>query len=142
MTPRHWLAIIALLIVSSIITRSLGAHGQSRRALLPRSAGGTMAVGALIFLTLVAITAPYVTAYAPFEQLDIIALSNQAPSLRHPLGTDVLSRDVWTRVAYGARVSLGVGCLAMLVALVIGGAVGLTCGDTRRRRRWSADAAG
>lgn len=51
-----------------------------------------------------------------------------APTLEYPLGTDALGRDVWTRLAHGARTSLAVGALATAIALTLGGAVGLTAG--------------
>lgn len=50
------------------------------------------------------------------------------PSLTHPFGQDELGRDLFTRVLYGGRVSLLVGCLAMSTALVIGTAVGALAG--------------
>jgi peptide/nickel transport system permease protein len=46
----------------------------------------------------------------------------------HPLGTDRLGRDMLTRILYGARVSLAVGALAVLLASVVGAAVGLVAG--------------
>jgi peptide/nickel transport system permease protein len=51
-----------------------------------------------------------------------------SPSSAHWLGTDELGRDTLTRLAYGARVTLGVGVLAVVVQLVIGTLVGLTAG--------------
>jgi peptide/nickel transport system permease protein len=50
------------------------------------------------------------------------------PSADAPLGTDHLGRDVWARVAAGARTSLSVAALATLLALVIGLAIGLVAG--------------
>src|SRR3989442_4276015 len=63
---------------------------------------------------------------------EIVALQNAPPSLAHPLGTDVYSRDVWSRLVYGARVSLGIGALAMLVAVTLGAAAGAVAGYARR----------
>jgi ABC-type dipeptide/oligopeptide/nickel transport system permease subunit len=85
-------------------------------------------------LTLVALfaalatLAPLLTAYAPSQQLDIVALQNQPPSWRHPFGTDLLSRDVWSRVVYGTRVSLGIGVLAAVIAAGVGTAIGVAAG--------------
>ncbi|GII03337.1 dipeptide/oligopeptide/nickel ABC transporter permease/ATP-binding protein [Planobispora takensis] len=50
------------------------------------------------------------------------------PSLAHPFGTDSLGRDVFSRVVYGARVSLGVGIGAVLLGLLIGAPLGLLAG--------------
>ena len=80
---------------------------------------------------LLAIAAPWVTRYPPSQPLDIIALQNRPPSLLHPLGTDVYSRDVWSRLIYGSRVSLSVGALAMLLAVTIGALVGAVAGYMR-----------
>jgi peptide/nickel transport system permease protein len=49
-------------------------------------------------------------------------------SWSHPLGTDRLGRDMLTRILYGARVSLAVGALAVLLASAVGAAVGLVAG--------------
>lgn len=46
------------------------------------------------------------------------------PNAEFPLGTDILGRDVWARLVFGARTSLAVGTLATLIALVIGVAAG------------------
>src|SRR4051812_46632960 len=50
------------------------------------------------------------------------------PSADAPLGTDQLGRDVWARVASGARISLGIAALATAIALAIGLALGLVAG--------------
>ncbi|MCF8126313.1 MAG: ABC transporter permease, partial [Desulfotignum sp.] len=58
----------------------------------------------VLFWVFVALFAPYLTPYTPFEQ-DWKA-PNQGPSAEHILGTDELGRDLWTRLIYGARVVL------------------------------------
>jgi len=50
------------------------------------------------------------------------------PSLAHPMGTDVLGRDVLTRIAYGGRLSLLIGLGVMLVSLAIGLPIGMATG--------------
>ena len=52
----------------------------------------------------------------------------EAPSAAHPFGTDRIGRDVFSRVVYGARVSLAVGILAVSISLVIGLAMGSLSG--------------
>jgi peptide/nickel transport system permease protein len=64
----------------------------------------------------------------PSAQPDIIAGASQPPAPAHPFGTDQLSRDVLSRVVTGARVSLTVAALAVLVSMTIGAAVGLSAG--------------
>ena len=52
----------------------------------------------------------------------------EAPSLRHPFGTDDLGRDLATRILYGGRVSLTIGLLAVTVAITVGTLVGVLAG--------------
>jgi peptide/nickel transport system permease protein len=64
----------------------------------------------------------------PLAQPDIVEQASLPPGPGHPFGTDQLSRDVLARVASGARISLGVAGLAVLVSVTIGAGVGLTAG--------------
>ena len=82
----------------------------------------------LLLLTVAAIAAPLLTPYGPTETLDIVALKNLPPSLAHPFGTDQHSRDVLSRILHGARVSLAVGFLSVLVAVTLGTAYGAIAG--------------
>ncbi len=50
------------------------------------------------------------------------------PTIRHPLGMDELGRDMLTRIAYGGRVSLTIGVLAMAVAVTLGTCIGAVAG--------------
>jgi peptide/nickel transport system permease protein len=86
----------------------------------------------LAFFVTLALAAPLVAPYPPFLQIDITRLANHAPSPQFLLGTDPYSRDVWSRLVFGARISLGIGALAMLVAVTIGAAVGAVAGYFRR----------
>lgn len=79
-------------------------------------------------LAAIAIFAPLVAPYPPAAQLDIIGLRNRPPSFGHPFGTDWFSRDVLSRVIFGARVSLSVAALSALLSTTIGTAYGLAAG--------------
>jgi peptide/nickel transport system permease protein len=90
----------------------------------------------LVAAAAVALFAPLV-AGDPVAQQDIVAtrflppLSSDVHGAFHLLGTDRFGRDVWARLAYGARVSLSVGTLAVLVSLLVGVAVGAAAGFWR-----------
>jgi peptide/nickel transport system permease protein len=90
----------------------------------------------LLGAALVAVLAPAV-AGDPIVQRDIVATRFLPPFTSdshggfHLLGTDRFGRDVWARLAYGARVSLGVGALAVLVSVLVGVAIGAAAGFWR-----------
>ena len=79
-------------------------------------------------LMLASLFAPLVAPYDPIAQPDIIALKSLPPSAAHPFGTDQASRDILSRVIYGARVSLGVAALSVLVAITVGTLYGAVAG--------------
>ena len=81
-----------------------------------------LGLAALSLFALVAILAPFVTFYHP-NGIDLTVM-RQAPSSAHVLGTDPLGRDVWTRLAYGTRVSLAVGLVAVSIYTTIGVVLG------------------
>jgi peptide/nickel transport system permease protein len=97
---------------------------------LLRDRRGLFGLVVLSAVVLVALAAPLVTSGDPDTQRDIATtrflppLAADARGVTHPLGTDRFGRDVWTRLVYGARVSLAVGFLAVLLSVVIGTAVG------------------
>jgi len=99
----------------------LGSLRRSRRFL----AAGLVLVG---MLGVAAVLAPWLTGYDP----DAIVVPSYhgplPPGGGHVLGTDTLGRDVWSRLAYGARTSLFVGALAMGISLAIGTVAGLVAG--------------
>ncbi|CAN5811898.1 ABC transporter permease [soil metagenome] len=113
-------------------TRSglLGRISPSSRFYWVRVLGrNKVAISAAIFLALVvtmAIVAPLVTTGEP-RLVDPLN-KDQAPSADNWFGTDDLGRDVYTRVIYGARVSLLVGVIVTTAAALIGSLLGLLSG--------------
>ncbi len=82
----------------------------------------------LLLLSLIAVFAPLIAPYAyDFQDFTIIG-QPQPPSRAHLMGTDQLGRDTFTRVLYGARISLSVGLLSALIAALIGTVVGALAG--------------
>jgi len=83
------------------------------------------AVIALAAVYAIALFAPIISRYDPTQQLDIVSIKSQAPSFAHPFGTDRYSRDVLSRILFGARVSITVATLAVLVSAIVGTLYGL-----------------
>ncbi|MFL2728782.1 MAG: ABC transporter permease [Gammaproteobacteria bacterium] len=80
----------------------------------------------VLVLIILAIFAPWIAPYSySYQNLDLGA---SPPSAEHLLGTDVLGRDLLSRLLYGARISLLVGFVATGVALVIGVSWGIIAG--------------
>ena len=79
------------------------------------------AVFGLIVLVIVVLMAILGPVFSPFSYEDQnIALRNAAPTAQHLFGTDKMGRDIFVRILYGARISLGVGIVAAIVNLIIG----------------------
>ena len=90
-----------------------------------------LTAGLVIFglLLLMAIFAPLLTSLDP-GAVDVRQRA-QGPSWDHIFGTDMLGRDIFARVLYGARLSLGVGLAVALIATVVGTLIGLVSGYVR-----------
>ena len=84
--------------------------------------------GSVILLIIIfsAIFAPVIAPYAP-EHQDLLKRL-QPPSAEHFMGTDKFGRDIFSRVLYGARVSLLVGFVSVVGAITIGTVVGAVAG--------------
>ncbi len=80
----------------------------------------------IILFTLIAFLAPFISPYDPMEQNFI--KSFKPPSAEHYLGTDEFGRDVFSRIIYGARISLQIGFVAVFISLIVGVSVGLIAG--------------
>lgn len=83
----------------------------------------------LLLITLAAIFAPLITSYDPTaipRGSDVVYKAG--PSAEHWFGTDKVGRDIYTRVIYGARISLFIGLSATLIEVVIGIVVGAFAG--------------
>jgi peptide/nickel transport system permease protein len=85
----------------------------------------------ILAIILVALFAPLLTRFDPYEQ-DLLARMQPPEFLggtaEHWLGTDALGRDFWTRLAYGARISLLIGISAAVISGLIGATLGILAG--------------
>jgi peptide/nickel transport system permease protein len=89
-------------------------------------------VVSVVFVVLVLLAAFAPDVLAPADpNLGVPADRLQAPGLAHVFGTDYLGRDVYTRVVHGASLSLQATVIAVAVALVVGGLLGLVAGFVR-----------
>lgn len=89
----------------------------------------------LMLITLVVLTALLANVLTPYSPTDISLSKRLKPpfwekggTLAHPLGTDAMGRDLLTRMIYGARISLVVGCLGLFVGGGVGAALGMIAG--------------
>lgn len=81
---------------------------------------------ALVALVVVLITAAFAPAIATHDPLRTAPReAHEGPSLRHWMGTDEIGRDIFSRLVYGARVSVLVGFVAVAIAVVLGSPLGL-----------------
>ena len=108
-------------ITAEIVTPQVGELRRTFRVMFDRPVvvGGAVV---LFFLVIIAIFAPLIAPYDPYET-DLLAIL-QPPSSTHLLGTDEVGRDFLSRLIYGSRISLLVG----IVAVSIAGAIGMTLG--------------
>ena len=86
-------------------------------------------VAVVAALVIAALFAPYITPY-PQDALHGINFAEKLkpPSLQHLFGADALGRDIFTRVVFGARMSLKIGLTVILLSLAIGVPLGLIAG--------------
>ena len=117
------------------VLRSRGYWAQSWD-LLKVNKFGMLFGGILILLTVTALAAPLISAatgHDPAKQ-DLDSVFARISS-EHWLGADELGRDTFTRLVWGARVSLGVGFATVALYILIGGTVGLAAGYFRGAHR-------
>lgn len=102
--------------------------GIKNRALRKMFANKLSVVGIVIFVVILFMccAAPLFTSYSSTK----VDLKNmlQPPSAEHILGTDKIGRDIWARILYGGRVSIGVGLGSALIATILGVSLGTIAG--------------
>ena len=83
-------------------------------------------LGILLVLASGSLLANWISPYSPIKTSLVEMLDRPSPA--HPMGTDELGRDLFTRILHGGRVSLAVGFLAVALAVSIGSTVGAIAG--------------
>ncbi|KPK03997.1 MAG: hypothetical protein AMS20_09415 [Gemmatimonas sp. SG8_28] len=94
----------------------------------PRAVAGMAILGTFVVS---AVAAPLLAPADPIAQGDVLGtrfvppLARDAGGALHVLGTDALGRDLYSRLLYGARISLSVGILSVIVSVTLGTAIGM-----------------
>jgi len=94
--------------------------------------GAVFGLVVLTFLVLAVVVGPWLWTPEKLSVAKALAVKNQSPSLRFPLGTDQLGRDMLSRMMQAGKVSLAVGFVAMIIAITLGTLVGVLAGYYKR----------
>ena len=117
--------------VMGALAAELTRHRRSRLKEMGRVASGlrlgAFGVVVIVIMAVVALAAPWVTPFPP-DKADFALLASPPGTSGHLLGSDVQGRDILSRLAYGARVSMLVGVVAVGIAVLVGVPIGLIAG--------------
>ncbi len=113
----------------ALIVENLSTEPRASRAFWRGFMASPSAVTGLVLVVLVLAAAIFAPLVAPFDPVKYNPIDRlQGPSLKHILGTDLYGRDTFSRVIFGARVSLSVSAIAVTMALIVGGGLGALSG--------------
>ena len=93
---------------------------------ISKNKGALIGMFIVIAIVVIALTAPLIAPYDPYKQ-DLLS-SLEGPSKNHIFGTDIFGRDILSRVIYGARTSVSISFLAVIIAILMGIIVGTIAG--------------
>ena len=114
----------SIIRVPELLRWQLAVNGLATTLRLSRQKPlGVVSAGVILVVVVAAVLADQVAPFT-YSQIDVPSRL-QAPSVHHLFGTDDLGRDVFSRVVYGARISLVVGIAAVALGVVHGGVWGL-----------------
>ncbi len=86
----------------------------------------TVLCGCILLLILVSILAPVLAPYDPGKM--VLQDSQLKPSMEHLMGTDIYGRDIFSRILYGGKISIGITITLVVVVLVLGTIIGVIAG--------------
>jgi len=104
-------------------TAGVSSPGKEAWKRLIRDKAAVAGLGIIAILLLVGLFAPLIAPYG-YQVQDYTAIL-QPPSSRHIFGTDGTGRDIFSRCIYGARYSLPIGIMCVIVGLLVGGILGV-----------------
>jgi len=113
-------------------TLSLGMEAKQENRIaeafrrLQRNKGAILGLIILVLISLISVFAPLVATHNPIDA--VFEESLLPPSSEHLMGTDVLGRDIYSRVIYGSRISLQLGFVSVAIAAFFGTVLGLQSG--------------
>ena len=114
---------------SQSLSIQIGEKDGGREKLLRMCRQNKLAVISAVVILLIILAAIFAPLIAPYGESDTSLTERLSPpSAEHILGTDYLGRDVFTRLLYGARVSLMIGIMPSIIALAVGVILGLLSG--------------
>ncbi len=93
---------------------------------ISKNKGALIGMFIVFAIIIIALAAPLIAPYDPYKQ-DLLS-SLEGPSLRHPFGTDIFGRDVLSRLIYGARTSVSISFLSVIIAIFMGAIAGTLAG--------------
>src|SRR4051812_1685658 len=99
------------------LARFSGSRLFFRRLLRTRLVGPSLVI--ILVLVMFAAFPRLFTLFDPIAD-QFYAQANQGPSITHPLGTDYLGRDIYSRIVAGARISMMVGVISVGIGLLVG----------------------
>ena len=93
-----------------------------------RNKSAVVGLAMLVIMIAMALFAEFIAPYDPIQQDLVNRMQEPFVSLAHPLGTDELGRDIFSRIVFGARISVSVGLIAVSISLVGGVILGSLAG--------------
>ena len=115
----------ATLTQTAVPRASRGLWGDAARRLL-RNGPALFGLAIIIAFVSIALLAPVIAPYDPLQPIRGHVF--KPPSLEHLMGTDKQSRDMFSRILFGARISLFVGVVSVIMGLAMGGTIGAVAG--------------
>jgi len=103
------------------------AAARASRTGLLGSGPALIGIAIILVWVVLALGAPWIAPYPPNEQ-DYLAMGNPTPSATHLFGTDILGRDILSRLLWGSRIVLSLAPIAVAASMTAGIAIGLLAG--------------
>jgi oligopeptide transport system permease protein len=118
LTPELFKAVQSQAGADEVMIRPVTTYWQDAWRRLKQNKMAIIGLSTIVCLIMMAVVGPYLSKYTYYQQ--DLTMANQPPSTTYWLGTDALGRDLYTRLWYGARISLLVGVVTSLISLVVG----------------------